>query len=318
MNPIISFITPVYNTKEYVAECIESVLNQTYPNWELILIDDGSSDNSGAICDDYAKRDSRITVIHHHNSGQLVSRIKGIECAKGEYCTGLDSDDYLERNCVEVLTKTLASNPCDIIGWNIRQVLNGKEIARESYDYYGAYKNYDYLLFASKTSNHSFCNKLIRTELMRESFYGTLPDSRTNVDYIQICPSICMAQRIFTINEVLYNYRQIESSVTHATNGKHVVDILNSVSCIFEIVDHYGMMVSEFETAEYSCLVKTIGFHLKRALKQGSISKVEKTAIHRHPIYNSLRKYESFKYMPLDLLVAMKLFRYNLERVLYR
>ena len=95
MSPYFSIITPVYNSQKYLRKCIESVLEQTYSSWELILIDDGSTDASGKICDSFCN-DTRIKVIHQENAGALSSRIRGIQLASGKYQLGLDSDDYLD------------------------------------------------------------------------------------------------------------------------------------------------------------------------------------------------------------------------------
>ena len=89
----VSIIVPVYMVEKYIAQCIESVLNQTFVDFELILIDDGSKDNSGIICDSYAKKDDRITVIHTDNNGAATARNIGLKCASGRYIAFLDGDD---------------------------------------------------------------------------------------------------------------------------------------------------------------------------------------------------------------------------------
>ena len=95
---LISVIVPVYNVKEYLNTCVESILNQTYENLEVILVDDGSTDGSGEVCDSYAKTDTRVQVLHTKNGGQAAARNRGIEVSKGEYLTFIDSDDSMERN----------------------------------------------------------------------------------------------------------------------------------------------------------------------------------------------------------------------------
>lgn len=96
--PLISVIVPVYNTEKYLDQCIQSVLAQTYTNWELLLIDDGSTDSSGAICDKYAAQDSRIRVFHKENGGVSSARNLGLDNAKGEWITFVDSDDWVNAN----------------------------------------------------------------------------------------------------------------------------------------------------------------------------------------------------------------------------
>lgn len=110
----ISFIVPVYNVEQYLSECIESILLQTITDYELIIVDDGSPDNSGAIADSYALKESRITVIHKQNEGVSVARNVGFLAATGEYILYVDSDDYLEPGYAEYFLKLIESNRADI------------------------------------------------------------------------------------------------------------------------------------------------------------------------------------------------------------
>ena len=95
MNPLISVIVPTYNVEKYLNKCVTSLINQTYVNLEIILVNDGSTDNSGSMCDDFAKNDSRIRVIHKKNQGLGMARNTGIENATGDYICFIDSDDYV-------------------------------------------------------------------------------------------------------------------------------------------------------------------------------------------------------------------------------
>jgi len=113
-NALISVIIPVYNVEKYLSRCIDSVINQTYKNLEIILIDDGSMDDSGKICDEYALKDNRIKVIHKQNGGVSSARNVGLDIAKGEYIGFVDSDDYIENDMYEILYELLVRNQTDI------------------------------------------------------------------------------------------------------------------------------------------------------------------------------------------------------------
>ena len=113
--PAISVIVPIYNVENYLSCCIDSILNQTFKDFELILVDDGSTDKSSLICDDYANQDSRIIVIHKINSGQGLARNDGLKIAKGEYVTFVDSDDYIELNALEILYKSIKNDDLDLL-----------------------------------------------------------------------------------------------------------------------------------------------------------------------------------------------------------
>ncbi|ESU32048.1 hypothetical protein G3A_13005 [Bacillus sp. 17376] len=114
MNPKISIIVPVYKVEKYLHKCIDSILAQTFTDFELILIDDGSPDNCGRICDEYARKDSRVSVIHKENGGQASARNMGIDLAKGEFIGFVDSDDWIEPDMYELLYKICTENDCDI------------------------------------------------------------------------------------------------------------------------------------------------------------------------------------------------------------
>ena len=110
-----SIIVPCYKVEQYLPNCIESVINQSYPNWELILIDDGSPDQSGNICDEYAIRDSRIKVNHKQNAGVAAARNSGIGLATGDYATYLDGDDFLHSDCLKTLVHIAEQQKADIV-----------------------------------------------------------------------------------------------------------------------------------------------------------------------------------------------------------
>ena len=119
MDELVSIIVPVYNTGEYLAPCVESLIAQTYQNLEIILVDDGSTDGSGAICDDFACRDERIKVIHQKNSGVSAARNAGLKAALGDYLTFVDSDDLLVPSALETAMRYLRENDADVVtyGW---------------------------------------------------------------------------------------------------------------------------------------------------------------------------------------------------------
>ena len=113
--PLISIITPVYNVEQYLCQCLDSILMQDFQSWELILVDDGSTDASGTICDEYALKDKRIRVLHKENTGQADSRNVALQLAKADLIGFVDSDDWIERDMYDVLYRTLIENQADIV-----------------------------------------------------------------------------------------------------------------------------------------------------------------------------------------------------------
>ena len=114
MEELVSVIIPVYNVEKYLDRCVESVVNQTYKNLEIILVDDGSPDNCPAMCDEWAKKDERIKVIHKQNGGLSSARNAGLDNMSGEYVYFIDSDDYIELETIEVLYKLIIDNDADM------------------------------------------------------------------------------------------------------------------------------------------------------------------------------------------------------------
>lgn len=124
MDPKVSIIVPVYNVENYIKECLDSLIGQSMKEIEIILVDDGSTDFSGMICEQYAKNDSRIKVIHQKNTGQSAARNRGMNIATGKYIMFVDSDDYIARNACEVLFQTAEKNTVEVIAADL---LNEKE-----------------------------------------------------------------------------------------------------------------------------------------------------------------------------------------------
>ena len=121
-NPLISVIVPVFNVETYVSRCISSILNQTYKNLEILLIDDGSTDSSGKICDSFAEKDTRLNVIHCKNHGVAAARNRGIEISKGTYISFIDSDDFIELDFYEYLMNLVRTTNCDVAYCSYRRI----------------------------------------------------------------------------------------------------------------------------------------------------------------------------------------------------
>ena len=125
--PCISIIVPVYNAREYLYRCIDSIIAQTLQSWELLLIDDGSTDESGDICDDYAEKDKRIRVVHQQNAGVSAARNTGLAVARGKYIGFVDSDDWIEYGMFDKLYCAAENEMCSIVMCDATTVYsNGK------------------------------------------------------------------------------------------------------------------------------------------------------------------------------------------------
>jgi len=140
--PLVSIVIPVYNVEHYLCECLDSVIHQTYKNLEIILIDDGSTDSSGSICDKYAKEDERFLVIHKENAGQGIARNIGIDLAHGKYIIFLDSDDYWSLDTVEKLCQLAERDTLQLLLFSAEPFWDGMEKPQHySYDYSHSVQN---------------------------------------------------------------------------------------------------------------------------------------------------------------------------------
>ena len=135
MEPLISIVVPVYNVEKYLRTCIQSIINQTYHNLEIILVDDGSTDKSGQICDEYSLHDARINVIHKANGGLSDARNVAIDCAKGELLTFVDGDDFLTRTAIDSMYKASIMSGAQIVCCLFKFAYEGKHTDfNETYD----------------------------------------------------------------------------------------------------------------------------------------------------------------------------------------
>lgn len=230
MSPLVSIVLPVYNCEKYLRECIDSILAQTYNTWELVIIDDGSTDASPNICDEYARSETRIKVFHQSNSGVSYSRNTGIEASSGQFIVFCDSDDYLEPEYLETLLQTARDHPSYEHIWCCFQTVSGsdRENARLNYVLYDPVSFYsikDIMTLHAMWLDASPCNKLYRVEIITQN-HLRFPENLSlgedflfNLSYLD-CSS---TQRIAVIAQPLYNYRLREED---SLDTKYRADLL--------------------------------------------------------------------------------------------
>lgn len=216
-----SIIIPVYNAAPFLDACVESVLIQQSADWELLLIDDGSTDGSGAMADAWASCDERIRVLHQSNQGQFFARQAGIDAAEGEYLLFLDSDDRWEAECLSTLNAALEKANPDILLFSARIFEGGEDtghvIGRVSPHSEAISPE---LFRRSLLSSHDFnslCLKVIRRELFLgdETDYGVFAAPQCGEDKVRLLYPASNAEKIYAIPDVLYQYHHRTESVMH-------------------------------------------------------------------------------------------------------
>lgn len=227
--PLISVVIPIYNVSQYLPRCLESVLAQTYTNLEIILVDDGSTDNSGNICEMYAKKDRRIITIHKENGGLSDARNFGLHRANGKYITFIDSDDYVDVNFIFILYEKIEQYHADVSICGYIDATK-KELFRHSIRHYytilfdsrsmlkqwhSKYKHYETMAW----------NKMYKTDLFikNEIFY---PFKRNHEDVLTTHRLINVSKRIVLTNKPLYYYVYRIGSITKSYTLKNIEDCL--------------------------------------------------------------------------------------------
>lgn len=209
-----SVLIPVYNVEKYLHHCIESVLNQNYRNVEIILVDDGSTDSSGRICDEYAKEDQRITVIHKENSGLLSARRTAIKIATGDYFLFLDSDDYWDIGLLEKVASTIKKHCCDMVIFRCKNVYKDKEIdSKKLFEDESVFLKDEkielYRLFFEGNDLNNLVTKVVKKSIVdKENDYVNMRDVSNGEDALQSVPLLLKAEKIVYISDAMYYYRR--------------------------------------------------------------------------------------------------------------
>ena len=250
---LISVIVPVYNVENYLRKCLDSIINQTYKDLEIIVVDDGSTDSSGKICDEYAEHDSRIKVIHKPNGGLSDARNAGLSVCVGEYISFVDSDDYIEKNMYEIMIRSAIKEDSDMVVCRQFLVINDRV--------YPAYKgknivyNYedktDMIRCMLNTSGLvSVCFKLYKRKIFSVAHFVK---GKNYEDAFFITDSVKNAGKMTVIPTCLYYYRMRNDSITHKKQwSKHIWDPIESYKYNLKIVKQfYPEVVKDVEKRLY-------------------------------------------------------------------
>jgi len=217
--PKVSVIVPVYKVEEYLRQCIESIIVQTYANLEIVLVDDGSPDNCGKICDEYAEKDARIIVIHKQNGGLSDARNVGIEVATGEYLTFVDSDDWLENDMVETLYNNIVNHNADIscCGYYFSYVgENVASVVEDGLYIFSGSENMIMQYIVTGIIDVIACCKLYKAYIFKETRY---PYGKIHEDNYAIIDVLSLANTIVVDNTPKYYYRQRKSGIAGSADA---------------------------------------------------------------------------------------------------
>ena len=211
MEPKISIIVPVYKVEPYIHKCVDSILNQTFKDFELILVDDGSPDNCGKICDEYAQKDNRVKVIHKENGGLSSARNAGLDISIGKYIGFVDSDDYIEKDMYEILYNICEENKCDIVSCSSIIYFPEKTVINGGHGLI-IHNNEEAMRVMLEGELY---DEVVWVKLFKKSVIGDIrfPVGKIYEDTAFTYKVINNSKKVATIGEPKYNYIKHENSI---------------------------------------------------------------------------------------------------------
>lgn len=272
MNKKISVIVPAYNVEKYIKECVGSIIDQSYKNIEIIIVDDGSTDKTGIICDKIAKTDDRIKVIHQNNQGLSVARNNGIKAASGDFISLVDGDDIVEDDFLQ----SMMSNMCD----DIDVVISGYKTVNEAGDILSIVKNANETISGEDATTRLLTrqedlfviawNKLYRKRLFIESSIW-YPAGRIHEDNLTTYKLLSKAKNVAIIDSTDYLYMKRVGSIT--SKSKKNLQIKEKINAAKDAVDYLSDNNNLCEAAKYSLFLAQI-IELNEAIK-GNLANID-------------------------------------------
>lgn len=264
--PRISVIIPVYNSKEYLEQCLESVINQSYGDFEIIIIDDGSSDGSSDICDYYASADQRVRCLHVENAGVSSARNRGLSLAKGEYVTFVDSDDYISYDFFATAMSLMETeDELDFVQFSIDRFHSKKVYFTETSEDIQM-KSEDF----ARTVRFwgSVCASIMRTGIIRDSGVSFDTSLKLGEDQAFLYEYLTHCRQCAKSSEIVYHYR---TNYESATNNPSARDLICSLDFFmtYPFNDIFKDKISETLSSLYFQLVASNEISVKDVMKKG-------------------------------------------------
>ena len=238
MEDKVSIIVPIFNVEQWLDECVQSIVMQTYKNIEIVLVDDGSTDNSGNICEEWKVKDKRVVVVHKKNGGLSSARNAGLDVCTGDYVNFVDSDDYIHPDAINYMLKNMKEKKVPIVRCAMNKIINGKCIESKDIDEEKIYYRNDLLegfYYYKEGLCGSVCDKLFKAEIFESLRF---PEGLNSEDYYALFNAYLNADMMFYNNKCFYNYRIRENSIcTPQVITPHTFDKIKISDKIREITE---------------------------------------------------------------------------------
>ena len=284
--PLVSVIIPVYNVSAYLSQCLDSVLAQTYHNLEIIVIDDGSTDGSGSICDSFALKDKRVHVFHTKNNGLATARNIGLQHVHGLYLLFADSDDWIEKHTIATLLAVAQTEKADIVvGKKITEYI-GKSIPEpKAQENIQVFKGNNILpAYVNGTFSDIVWNKLYKTTVFNEIYF---PDGHNYEDIAttwKIMKTLSdSAGSIAILSSELFHFRMRKSSISHTRSLENIIDSWNAcLEKYMGLTDYQEQTIASCVIVARSLWINYISFSKEDKSKATEVFKEMQTFIHDH------------------------------------
>lgn len=271
MNPMVSIIVPVYNAEKSICRCIDSILNQEYTDFELLLMDDGSKDSSGSICDEYAKNDSRVKVIHKDNSGVSDTRNQALDLARGKYLQFLDSDDWITPNATKLFVEAAEENNCDLVIADFYRVIGERVSHKGDIEQEGVMTLEEYASHMIENPADFYYgvlwNKFFRRDIVEkyhlrmDASISWCEDFMFNLEYIR------HSEIFYALQVPIYYYVKTKGSLV--SQGMSVTKTLKTKLMVFEYYNNFYKHVLDEE--DYEKNIRQVYRFLVDAANDGSV-----------------------------------------------
>ena len=321
MKPIISIIVPIYNVERYLSRCIESILNQSFKEFELILVNDGSLDNSGEICDIYASKDDRVKVIHKKNGGVSSARNVGVSTANGEYIGFVDPDDYIDKEMYYKLYRLCIDNDSNIAICRFNREINGKLQNIGSTEEIIELNNIEAMneLFKGNLYRFSLCNKLFSKKCFNNVSF---PEGRIHEDLSTTYKLFVNSRKASYINYCGYIYVRRENSISTSTYSEKRLQAFIGWDEIIDFMSrNYSELIEQvIATFIYWCM-DNISYILNQVDDYNDVKKCLNTIriyTIKYHLYIKQNKILSLKYKLKVIIFNLNIYLLILQRKLNR
>ena len=313
ISPLISIITPVYKAEKYLTACIESILAQSLTDFELILVNDGSPDNSGIICDNYAARDKRIIVIHKTNGGASSARNAGLNIAKGKYIGWVDADDIISNDMFEVLLKVANEFDTDITECQYYEK-NGDSLIKSGNDEPLVKGSGDFILheFFNAKMKPGLCTKLYKRAIWTNIQF---PISRIHQDCYVNMRFALMPLKYVRIADAKYYYVIRDNSITTSASAKEIREAIYLYDYTVNLSRLPELSQIAVKYLKEDAINRLLGRYFGVSSKTNLSNQFVYNKIIRNRLGRSLYYYLLFKHIPVKTKISYFLFLFNMKNL---